>query len=171
MLEFRKNLGVVAAPDAIALPLDYQERSRRRGRVKTADGQEVAIILSQQPQELKEGDILVAPSGEQARVICRPEEVVRAESPDPKILLRAAWLAGNQHVGLETGGDWIKIKPDPILERFFYDLDLSVKHEKSIFSPVEGGAHYHPSPDQPNSADNSGQKGTNSFPSRPWEDD
>ena len=149
MLEFTENLGAApAAAEAISLRLDFGERSRGRQRIRLDDGGEIGIVLPHGGGRLADGDVLRSADGRLAVVRCRPEEVITAAAADWPSLARAAYHLGNRHIALQIGELWLRLQPDPVLEKMTAALGLSIKHELAVFDPEPGAGggrerHHH----------------------------
>lgn len=131
--------------DALPLPLDFDARKRSRQRLTLDDGSALAIALAA-GTTLAEGDLLVADDGTQYRVLARDEAVLRVRSPDPWLLLRAAYHLGNRHTPVAVLRDALLIEPDPVLRDMLERLGLQVDAIDAPFAPepgAYGGGHRH----------------------------
>ena len=120
------------------LRLTCDERRKNRLRVRLEDGREAGIILPR-GTILRDGDYL---SDGTTLVVVRaaPESLSVATTPDPHLLLRAAYHLGNRHVALQIGPDWLAYPHDHVLDDLARGLGLLVTLEKRGFEP-ETGAH------------------------------
>src|SRR3954452_12779969 len=104
-------------PDAAAdtVVLDAQDRHRRR---VVLVGQQGACYLLNlpRPAQLHDGDCLVLDTGEQVRVIGKPEPLVEVSARDPQALAKLAWHLGNRHTEVQFVEGRLRIRRDHVLE-------------------------------------------------------
>jgi urease accessory protein len=126
----------------LILALTADERTRSRHSFVTEDN---TIVHLQLPRgtTLQQGDLLTSQTGEiLVQVRAKPEQVVTLTSDDKLKLLRAAYHLGNRHVSLEISPNYLRLSPDPVLEKMSIQLGLQVVAEVAPFCP-EGGAYSH----------------------------
>lgn len=124
------------------LSLTAYERTRSRHSFVTEDK---TIVHLQLPRgtTLQQGDLLTSETGEiLVQVHAKPEQVLTLTSDDNLKLLRAAYHLGNRHVSLEISPNYLRLAPDPVLEKMSIQLGLQVVTEVAPFCP-EGGAYTH----------------------------
>jgi urease accessory protein len=125
----------------LLLWLTAEERTRSRHHFIAADGTPISLQLAR-GTVLVDGDLLGSESGIVVRVAAKPEPVLTVTSDNPIDLLRAAYHLGNRHVSLEITPPYLRLTPDPVLERMLVQLGLQVVAEVAPFSP-QGGAYSH----------------------------
>jgi len=88
---------------------------------------------------------LGTPQGDRwVQVLACPEPVFTVTSPDPLLLLQAAYHLGNRHVALEITVDYLRLSPDPVLLHLLTDhLQVTVREEIAPFFPALGAYHSH----------------------------
>lgn len=123
------------------LALTAEERGRSRHSFTSPSG-EVWHLQLPRGTVLVDGDLLSSPTGEQVRVLAKPEPVLMVTAPHPHALLRAAYHLGNRHVPLEIQPDYLRLSPDPVLADMLRHLGLTVVESVSPFLP-EAGAYGH----------------------------
>ncbi|WP_309733075.1 urease accessory protein UreE [Chamaesiphon sp. OTE_75_metabat_556] len=126
----------------LILSLTADERTRSRYSFITEDNTLVHLQLPR-GTTLQQGDILTSETGEiLVQVRAKPEQVLTLTSDDKLQLLRAAYHLGNRHVSLEISPNYLRLSPDPVLEKMSIQLGLQVVTEVAPFCP-EGGAYSH----------------------------
>jgi urease accessory protein len=129
-------------PPPLILSLTADERTRSRHRFITEDQTSVHLQLPR-GTTLQQGDLLTSETGEiLVQVTAKPEQVLTLTSDDTLKLLRAAYHLGNRHVSLEISPTYLRLTPDPVLEKMSIQLGLQVVTEVAPFCP-EGGAYSH----------------------------
>jgi urease accessory protein len=139
-----------APPDARVLVLTFAERSRSRLRAVLEDGTEVGLMLPRGTL-LRDGDVLLAESGERILVRAAAEPLYRVTARSDDIepgfsLLRAAYHLGNRHVPLALSPDALLLEQDPVLRELLLRLGLVVDACVAAFEPeagAYGGGHRH----------------------------
>lgn len=128
-------------PPRLSLALSAEERTRSRYRYQTDDGE---VLLLQLPRgtHLQDGDLLSSPTGEIVKITAKPEPVLTVTAHTPLDLLRAAYHLGNRHIPLEIAPNYLRLSPDPVLEKMLVGLGVAVKREILPFDP-ETGAYGH----------------------------
>lgn len=133
-----------ASADAIAsdtLTLFYDERKKSRLRARTDAGVDIAIVLPR-GSALKDGDLLLATTGEVLAVRAAREIVSEALASDPVLLARAAYHLGNRHVPLQIIDGLLRYQHDHVLDGMVRELGLRVSKKQAPFEP-ESGAYSH----------------------------
>jgi urease accessory protein len=129
-------------PPPLVLSLTAEERTRSRHSFSTEDRTSVYLQLPR-GTILQQGDLLADASDKiLVRVTAKPEQVLTLTSDDKLKLLRAAYHLGNRHVSLEISPAYLRLTPDPVLEKMSRQLGLQVVMEVAPFCP-EGGAYSH----------------------------
>ncbi len=125
-------------PPALNLPLSAQERTSLRGRRRTSCGRELLLHLPRGPA-LEPGERLM-PADRSILVVVEPapEPVLVVRSPDPLILLQAAYHLGNRHVSLELRPGELRLLEDGVLEELMRQRGLLIEHRLAPFLPEPG---------------------------------
>ncbi len=125
--------------------IDFDRRHRRRVLLRTEQGREVLLDLSQAVR-LREGDGLPIDDGV-VRVRARPEELLEIRAHDPGEMVRIAWHLGNRHLPVQLLGDRIRIRVDHVVEEMVRGLGGHVEAIEGPFDPeagaYAGGRHHH----------------------------
>jgi urease accessory protein len=133
----------VIADNLPILSLTAQERTRSRQRYQTPEG-EIWFLQVPRGRVLKEGDLLQTESKEIIKIAAKPEPVLTVKGKAPLDLIRAAYHLGNRHVALEITEDYLRLTPDPVLEKMLASLGLEITKEIVPFYPVSGAyTHSH----------------------------
>ena len=134
---------VAAEVDTVLI--DFDRRHRRRILLRTEQGREVLLDLSQAVR-LREGDGLPIDDGV-VRVRARPEELLEIRAHDPGEMVRIAWHLGNRHLPVQLLGDRIRIRVDHVIEEMVRGLGGHVEAIEGPFDPeagaYAGGRHHH----------------------------
>ena len=149
MLIFTQRLtpqaAAVRTPD-LSLSLSAEERSRSRYRFDHPSG---TALFFQLPRGtlLRQGDLLQTEDGSHTlQIQAKPEPVITVRIADELKLLQAAYHLGNRHVALEAGQDpqgrYLRLQPDPVLEKMLHHRGLTITAETLPFQP-EAGAYGH----------------------------
>jgi urease accessory protein len=126
----------------LILSLTAEERTRSRHNF-IADDLTVCLQLPR-GTILQDGDLLTSDLGEIfVRVVAKPEPVLTITSDDALNLLRAAYHLGNRHVSLEIAPTYLRLSPDPVLEKMSIQLGLQVVSEIAPFYPQAGAYDRH----------------------------
>lgn len=141
LIEFVEN-AETEEEEGDTLTLPYDQRQKRRQRVRLDSGREAAILLSR-GCSLVEGDCLRSSDGFHVRVRAAAESVSSVRSEDPLRLARACYHLGNRHVSLQVGAGWLRYQPDHVLDDMLRGLGLTVIHEMASFEPERGAYHEH----------------------------
>jgi urease accessory protein len=129
------------AVPALTVTLTFEERRKSRQRLLLDDGSEAALRLPR-GTVLAGGDSLQADDGAVIAVKAAPESLSAARTPDPLLLLRAAYHLGNRHVPVEVAAGELRYQHDHVLDGMVQALGLTVEAVTAPFSP-EGGAYGH----------------------------
>lgn len=123
------------------LALTAEERTRSRYRFTLENGEAILLRLPR-GTALREGDILQAETGELLQIHAKSEPVLTVRASTPLDLLRAAYHLGNRHVSLEITPSYLRLSPDPVLEKMLIQIGVSVEAETAPLQP-EWGAYGH----------------------------
>ncbi|AFZ43698.1 UreE urease accessory domain-containing protein [Halothece sp. PCC 7418] len=124
------------------LSLDAEARSRPRQHLKLDSG-ELCYLRLPRGTVLQENDCLTSENGEKIiRIVAKPESVLTVKATQTEDLLKAAYHLGNRHVPLEITIDYLRLSPDPVLEKMLQQMGLTVIAEMTPFFP-ELGAYHH----------------------------
>ncbi|MEM1367799.1 MAG: urease accessory protein UreE [Cyanobacteria bacterium P01_H01_bin.15] len=121
------------------LPLTAEQRQRSRQKLSMGNI-ELGLTLPR-GTVLQAGDWLMAETGEWARIEAKPEPVLTAIAKSPMQLVKAAYFLGNRHVPVELGAQYLRLKPDSVLENLLQHLGLTIVNEVQPFSPEPGAYH------------------------------
>ncbi|MDG2616888.1 urease accessory protein UreE [Thermoleptolyngbya sichuanensis XZ-Cy5] len=121
----------------LTLLLTAEERVRSRHYFESLEGVPCSLQLPR-GTVLRDGDVLLAASGERVRVVARPEPVVTVTAHTPLALLRAAYHLGNRHVPLEVAETYLRFSPDSVLQDMVGKMGLHLKLEERPFQPETG---------------------------------
>jgi urease accessory protein len=129
------------------LHLDYDQRHRRRGIMKTEGGREILLDLSQ-AVILREGDALQTEEGTLIRVCAQAEAVLDITAP-PGLLLRIAWHLGNRHLPVQCLENGLRCRADHVIAEMLLHLGAEIVACEAPFDPEPGAyaapshAHHH----------------------------
>lgn len=125
--------------------IDFDRRHRRRVLLRTEQGREVLLDLSQAVR-LREGDGLPIDDGV-VRVRASPEELLEIRAHDPGEMVRIAWHLGNRHLPVQLLGNRIRIRVDHVIEQMVRGLGGHIEAIEAPFDPeagaYAGGQHHH----------------------------
>ncbi|RMF21272.1 MAG: urease accessory protein UreE [Cyanobacteria bacterium J083] len=143
MLTFKQKVAQINSEiqPQFVLSLTAEERRRSRYRYQTSSGEELFVRLAR-GTFLQDGDFLYSESGDILKIVAKPEPVITVIGKKPLDLLKAAYHLGNRHIALEIKPEYLRLSPDPVLEKMLLQLNLTLKHEVVAFFP-EMGAYYH----------------------------
>ncbi|WP_084783072.1 urease accessory protein UreE [Leptolyngbya sp. O-77] len=128
---------VCPEPAELTLLLTAEERVRSRHYFESVEGIPCSLQLPR-GTVLRDGDVLLAASGERVRVVARPEPVVTVTAHTPLALLRAAYHLGNRHVPLEVAETYLRFSPDSVLQDMVEKMGLHLQLEERPFQPETG---------------------------------
>jgi urease accessory protein len=133
-----------AAPsDTVRLTHDQRVKSRQS--VQLASGETVGLNLPR-GSVLQAGECLADASGASLMIEAANERLLRASTPDPHLLTRAAYHLGNRHTRIEISAEHLQLEHDPVLADLLASLGLSVSEVMAPFNPEMGayaGGHKH----------------------------
>lgn len=128
------------------LRLAFDDRKKSRLRVWSEMRREVGIFLPW-GSVLRDGELLVANSGEVLVVRAAPEPLSEARSRDSHLITRAAYHLGNRHVPLQIEPGILRWQRDHVLDEMVEGLGLDVRAVEAPFEPeagaYSGGGHSH----------------------------
>lgn len=122
-----------------SVTLAFDQRHRRRLRLDLDDGGSILLDLPR-AVALADGDGLRLDAGDWIAVKAAREPVVEIGAADRDRFVRIAWHLGNRHLPTEVGADWLRIRPDHVIEAMVVGLGGTVRHVEAPFQP-EGGAY------------------------------
>lgn len=141
------------APDqapSLFLALTATERTKSRHWFVTTTGERVFLQLPR-GTVLRDGDLLQAEpaatiaQNQTAPIIvgiqAQAEPVLTITAPTPLELLQAAYHLGNRHVPIEIQPTYLRIGPDPVLEKLLIQRGLKVEVGSHPFQPELGAYH------------------------------
>ncbi|MDR9402243.1 MAG: urease accessory protein UreE [Halothece sp. Uz-M2-17] len=125
------------------LALDAEARSRPRQHFQLESGESCYLRLPR-GTVLQENDCLTSENGERiVRIVAKSESVLTVKATTPQDLLKAAYHLGNRHVPLEITVDYLRLSPDPVLEKMLQQMGLTMIAEETPFFPELGAYHHH----------------------------
>jgi urease accessory protein len=127
--------------------LTYDDRHRRRLRLKTEDGVDFLLDLDRAAL-LRDGDGLLLEDGGWVAVGAAPEDVIDVRGATPQATARLAWHLGNRHLPVQILGDGaIRFRYDHVIEEMVIGLGGATERKAAPFTPeggaYEGGGHHH----------------------------
>jgi len=122
---------------AAVLTLDFDGRHRRRTCLATDDGEKVLLNLPK-AVAMADGDGLQLDDGRWLRVHAATEPVVEVRHRDVGQLPRLAWHLGNRHVPTEIGKEYLRIRPDHVIEAMLRILGGELVNVQVPFQPESG---------------------------------
>jgi urease accessory protein len=123
-----------------SLTLDFDARHRRRIRLMTDQGEDILVDLPK-AVAMADGDALQLEDGRLLRVEAAAEPVVEVRHYQAQ-LMRLAWHLGNRHLAAEIGENFLRIRPDRVIEEMLHGFGAKLVKLKVPFQP-EGGAYDH----------------------------
>ena len=126
-----------------SLALTAEERTRSRHRFTTIEGEIVYLHLLR-GTVLQDGDLL-QDYGETifVRVSAKSEPVITVTTTNSLELLKAAYHLGNRHVPVEISTDYLRLAPDPVLQKMLEQLNFEVICDLQPFFPEQGAYKHH----------------------------
>jgi urease accessory protein len=118
--------------------LTWDERQKSRQKLRTAEGQEIALALPTGTR-LNAGDLLPVEEG-CIEVCLAPEDVLLIR---PRTLQETAFVAyqvGNRHLALEIAEDGLKTLNVPVLASYLRQQGIPVEEAQLPFTPVSAVA-------------------------------
>ena len=122
-----------------SLTLDFDSRHRRRIRLTADQGEDLLLDLPK-AIAMADGDGLQLKDGRWLRVQAAAEEVVEIRHKDSHQLVRLAWHLGNRHLPTEIRHDFLRIRPDHVIEDMLRSFGADLVTMRAAFQP-EGGAY------------------------------
>lgn len=127
----------------LTLALTAEERTRSRHRFETVEGETVYLHLPR-GTVLQDRDLLQdASETTLVRVSAKLEQVLTVTTANPLELLKAAYHLGNRHVPVEISTYYLRLAPDPVLQKMLEGLNVEVISEIMPFSPEQGAYKHH----------------------------
>lgn len=133
MLKFTKKVESPIETD-LSLTLPFDSRQKARLHTQLDNGQEAGLFLPR-GQVLRNGDQILAETGEIATIISAPENVSTVTSDDIHLLMRASYHLGNRHVPLEIKPSYLRFQYDHVLNEMLEQLNLNIIQESAPFEP------------------------------------
>jgi urease accessory protein len=131
---------------SFTLALTAEERTKSRHRFETEEGQTVFLRLPR-GTVLRDNDILQSQTdGTLVRVRAKPEPVFTVTAQTLLDLLRAAYHLGNRHVPLEIAVTYLRLSPDPVLQKMLEQMGMKLEEAVLPFQPeigAYGSNHVH----------------------------
>jgi len=134
-----------AASEIDRVLIDFDRRYRRRIMLRTEQGREVLLDLTQAVR-LRDGDGLAVNAGGVVRVCARPEPLLEIHAHDDGEMMRIAWHLGNRHLPIQLQGERIRIRADHVIRDMVEGLGGHVDEIEAPFDPEAGayaGGHQH----------------------------
>ena len=124
--------------EVASVTLDYDDRHRRRIRLRTDDDRAVQLDLDTATQ-LADGDGLQLENGGYVRVVAAHEDVADLRCNGLLETARIAWHVGNRHIPVEVLDDGVlRIRDDHVIVEMAERLGAVVNRLKAPFSPESG---------------------------------
>jgi urease accessory protein len=137
-LVFTKRIAPDRAPSApLRLALTAEERTRTRHCFQRPPLPPIFLRLDR-GTALQPGDYLQSPTGEVLEILAQPESVLTLTAPEGLTLTRLAYHLGNRHVALEITPTYLRLAPDPVLEKMLRQFPVTVTAEIAPFCPEVG---------------------------------
>ncbi|MEM7444196.1 MAG: urease accessory protein UreE [Pseudomonadota bacterium] len=128
------------SPEATgSVTLSFDDRHRRRLRLDLNEGGSILLDLPR-AVAMADGDGLKLDSGGWVAVKAASEPVVEITADDRDQFIRIAWHLGNRHLPTQVSGEWLRIRPDHVIEEMVVGLGGTIRHIDAPFQP-EGGAY------------------------------
>jgi urease accessory protein len=124
-----------------SLTLDFDSRHRRRIRLTADTGEDVLLDLPK-AVAMADGDGLQLDDGRWLRVQAAAEDIVEVRHENSYQLVRLAWHLGNRHLPTEIREEFLRIRPDHVIEDMLRGFGANLVRKRATFQP-EGGAYVH----------------------------
>lgn len=121
------------------LTLDFDARHRRRIRLTADEGEDILLDLPK-AVAMAHGDGLQLEDGRWLMVQAAAEQIVEIRHKDPNQLVRLAWHLGNRHLPTEIQEQFLRIRPDHVIEHMLCGFGAELTKAHAPFQP-EGGAY------------------------------
>jgi urease accessory protein len=125
-----------AAKATDTVTLGWDDRHRRRIRLKSDRGVEIMLDLAQAAR-LGDGDGLETADGGVFKVVAAAEDVM-VIGPGTAGLPRLAYHLGNRHLEMEIGADHLVIRTDDVIAEMVRHLGGTVEAVRRPFTPEDG---------------------------------
>ena len=133
----------------VSVSLNFQARSKSRGKAKASDDLDVAWFL-ERGHVMSDGEVLISEQGERIRIDAAPEAVSEVHAEGSR-LAEAAYHLGNRHLAVEVGENWLRYQQDHVIDEMIHSLGLHPIHLDAPFHPLSGaysssshrGHHHH----------------------------
>ena len=129
---------------ALTISLNYQERSKSRGKGLASDDEEIAWFL-ERGHVMADGEVLVTEDELHIRMVAAPEAVSEVTAEGNQ-LVEAAYHLGNRHLAVQIGDNWLRYQQDHVIDDMIHSLGLHPQHVDAPFHPLSGaykGGHHH----------------------------
>lgn len=128
---------------SLSLALTAEERIRSRHRLTTVEGEVVYLHLPR-GTVLQDGDLLQDEGGTTlVRVRAKLEPTITVTTTNSLELLKAAYHLGNRHVPVEISEHYLRLAPDPVLQKMLEQLNFEVIFGLQPFYPEQGAYKHH----------------------------
>ena len=121
------------------LTLDFDARHRRRIRLTADEGEDILLDLPK-AVAMAHGDGLQLEDGRWLMIQAAAEHIVEIRHKDPNQLVRLAWHLGNRHLPTEIQEQFLRIRPDHVIEHMLCGFGAELTKIHAPFQP-EGGAY------------------------------
>lgn len=125
----------------LRVQLDFASRSKSRLLLRLDDGECAALVI-ERGRLLRGGERVTLADGRLVEIVSAGESLVEAVSPDPLLVVKAAYHLGNRHVAVQLMEHGLRFLADHVLAEMVVGLGLSVTSLVAPFEP-EGGAYGH----------------------------
>ncbi len=119
--------------------LAFDQRHRRRLRLDLDEGGSILLDLPR-AVALADGDGLQLDTGDWIAVKAAREPLVEITAGNRHQFVRIAWHLGNRHLPTQVGENWLRVRPDHVIEAMVVGLGGAIHHIEAPFQP-EGGAY------------------------------
>lgn len=129
--------------------LGFDDRHRRRVRLKLDNGQGDFMLDLARAERLGDGDGLLLDDGRWVQVRAACEDVMDIAAAHSRDAIRIAWHLGNRHLPVQVlDGGGLRLRYDHVIEHMVLDLGGKVQRRQDIFAPEPGAydgapAHAH----------------------------
>lgn len=118
--------------------LDYEDRYRRRVRLRAENGKAVQLDLDDVTR-LSDGDGLALEEGGYVRVVAAEEPVADLRCRDLVETARISWHVGNRHIPIQVMDDGtLRIRDDHVIVAMAESLGADVTRLQAPFTPEPG---------------------------------
>ena len=127
------------------LTLAYEERRRRRTRLRTDSGGWMLLDLPDATL-MRDGDGILLEDGGWLAVRAAPETLAEITSDDPERLTAIAWHLGNRHLPTQIEAGHLLIRDDRVITEMVRLLGGAVRVIEAPFDPEAGAYESQPHP-------------------------